>query len=150
MHWFLIGYLFKEREAGHVLGLISFQDLYTVSERVSEWVSEWVSERVSEWVSEWVSGRASEWVSEWVSEGVGERVSEWVSEWVRVCVWVRVWVRVCVSESVCVWVSDIAAVPLSWMSTGRIKAPIELNSLASTVLDSQELTFSLLKWKHIF
>ena len=65
-------------------------------EKVSEWVSDWVSElsdwltEVSEWLTEWVSKWMTGWVSAWwVSEWTGwvcERVSEWVNDWVSVWV----------------------------------------------------------------
>ena len=87
------------------------------TDRLSEWVSEWLSgwfyrqtDRVSVWVSEWLADfidRVSECVSEWVGGWFyrqTDRVSEWLSEWVSG--WFnRQTVRVseCVSEWVTGW-----------------------------------------------
>ena len=47
-----------------------------VSEWVSDWLSDWVSQSVRRGVSEWMS----EWASEWLSQSVRRGVSEWVNE----------------------------------------------------------------------
>ena len=76
----LSGNLSPQATAGHNSGPPQ-QTYYWGSGLLMEYsLSEWVSERVSEWASERVSERASEWVSECVSERASERVSEWVSE----------------------------------------------------------------------